>query len=278
MKHYLIKGVNKNLQGYNGFQYPWRGYVEAPDWTEKKECQGGLFGIDETHYNFHIKNDVYIIIEHDKNNYIELENKIKIKQGTVVYLSKKISYIQRWLERHNTKYIGSYATITGGDYSEITGGNRSKITGGDESKITGGDESKIAGGNYAEIAGGYRSEITGGYGSEITGGHGSEITGGHGSEITGGSYATITCGDGSKIICGDYATITVGSECSCIIKGKTGYIKFQGSGILIIMFYSSKKLILLQKKIIKKYFNKKYKAAAILIKDKWKMELTEVKE
>ena len=80
---YIIKGVNKKLQGYGGFQYPWRGFIsDLENWTEKPGCEtGGIFGIDEKNFNYNIKNDVYLdeicrdlleLKHNNKNKYIDI--------------------------------------------------------------------------------------------------------------------------------------------------------------------------------------------------------------
>ena len=156
---YIIKGVNKKLQGYGGFQYPWRGFIsDLENWTEKPGCEtGGIFGIDEKNFNYNIKNDVYLIIKYDHKKYIAFDGKCKIAFGKVVFLSKKIEKIQKYLEKRNVIYRGYGSTLTGGDRSTLTGGDRSTLTGGYGSTLTGGYGSTLTGGDCSTLTGGDRS-------------------------------------------------------------------------------------------------------------------------
>jgi hypothetical protein len=103
---YMVKGVSKDLKAYDGFTYPWRGPVEAKDWSKDYKCGGGLHGIDRDRCYYPITNDVYLVIEYDPmDGIIDLKGKIKIRKGKVVYLSKSIRHIEDWLRRHGEDWL-----------------------------------------------------------------------------------------------------------------------------------------------------------------------------
>jgi len=54
---YMIKTLDKDLRGHNGFQYPKKGKVIAPDWSDNPECEGGIFGCIAGLKGFAIQNN-----------------------------------------------------------------------------------------------------------------------------------------------------------------------------------------------------------------------------
>ena len=174
MKHVYVLRVNDaNNQSRDGFQYPRKGKVSAPDWNPSPECGGGLHGWESGEGDPSVStvhpDGVWLVlkVEDSPENLTRLNGKVKFREGTVVFAGSRnaaTEYIYNKTKAPRVLWVnitrGDYSTLTGGDCSTLTGGNRSNLTGGDGSTLTGG----------------YRSTLTGGIRSTLTGGHCSTLT------------------------------------------------------------------------------------------------------
>ena len=203
MKKYLVKSVKSDLTSYVDFdfKYPWKGPIEASDWKPTEGCGGGIHGIDENNFSYDINGEVYLIISYrPEDGVLELGDKIKIKKGEVVFLSKKIEKIQSWLNKKGIPYRGYGSVQKGGDYSTLTGGYRSTLLGGHGSTLTGGGGCTLTGGNNSTLIGENWCTLIGGRGSTLTGEYRSTLTGGDYCTLTGGNNSTLTGGLNSVFI------------------------------------------------------------------------------
>ena len=103
---YMIKTVNKNMEGYNGFKYPKRGKVVALDWNPKPVCGGGIHGlIHETEKHYIEKNDIWLVLKYKKGTEVVIDNeKIKVPYAWVVFAGTA-EEAQRKFERLTRKKL-----------------------------------------------------------------------------------------------------------------------------------------------------------------------------
>ncbi|KAL1110002.1 hypothetical protein AAG570_014018 [Ranatra chinensis] len=226
------------MTSYNGFVWPKKGKVFAPDWDEKKECGNGLHGFlwgeGDAGLASKYEDAIWIVAKVKEGECVDLNGKVKFPSAHVVFCGSREQAVQ--IIQNNAPHgkkinwstvTGGYkSTVTGGDWSTVTGGNRSTVTGGNMSTVTGGDGSTVTGGNWSTVTGGDGSTVTGGYWSTVTGGNWSTVTGGNmstvtggdGSTVTGGNWSTVTGGDGSTVTGGYRSTVTGGDGAVLIIK------------------------------------------------------------
>jgi hypothetical protein len=153
---YMIKTVDKNLQGYGGFQYPKNGLVEAPDWTPKPTCNGGIFGlIHDTYHHMISDKPIWMVLKYETESSVVVDNeKIKVPKAWVVSVGSA-GEMQSLFEKKTSKpYSYDYSTQTAVNRSTQTAGNRSTQTAGYESTQTAGYEStQTAGFKSTQTAG-----------------------------------------------------------------------------------------------------------------------------
>ncbi len=226
-----LRTCNAKLQGFGGFRWPRKGWVEAPDWTPEPTvngvCRGGLFflpwGEGDVGRLSPEPDAVWMVVAVDSATVVHIGGKAKAPKAEVVFCGQRdeaVAYLlsnggagkavvyARITGGDNSTLTGGYgSTLTGGYGSTLTGGYGSTLTGGYGSTLTGGDNSTLTGGDHSTLTGGYGSTLTGGYGSTLTGGYGSTLTGGDGSTLTGGDHSTLTGGDGSTLTGGDNSTL-----------------------------------------------------------------------
>ena len=190
MKHIYVLRVNDaNNQSRDGFQYPRKGKVSAPDWNPSPECGGGLHGWESGEGDPLVAtihpDGVWLVlkVEDSPENLVRLDGKVKFREGTVVFTGSRnaaTEYIYNKTKAPRVLWVnltgGDGSTLTGGNFSTLTGGDYSTLTGGYESTLTGGNHSTLTGGNFSTLIGGYRSTLTGGYESTLTGGDDSTLT------------------------------------------------------------------------------------------------------
>jgi len=188
----VLRTCNADMTSYNGFKYPRKGIVEAPDWEATYKCGHGLHGLPwgcgRVGYLNLSEDAVWQIIKVNiSDGYLtgkdELQDKCKFKKGTVVYTGKRAEAI-KYLDKNGAidkpvvfaQRVGGYrAIVTGGDGAIVTGGDGATVTGGYGAIVTGGDEATVTGGDRATVTGGYRATVTGGYRAIVTGGDGGSI-------------------------------------------------------------------------------------------------------
>ena len=201
--HVLILRTNdKNNQSRGDFQYPTKGYVEAPDWEATNECGFGLHGALKGVGNgclFNWNNDaIWMVLEVKESEIINLGDKVKFKGGNIVYSGTRQEATKLLYDVYrNVGIIGldyhsdKKEMIVGGYYSTLTGGYNSTLTGGNESILSGDFGSTLIGGNYSTLTGGDYSTLTGGNWSTLIGGNRSTLTGGIGSTLSGGDNSVL---------------------------------------------------------------------------------------
>jgi hypothetical protein len=226
----ILRTCKADMTSWDGFKWPRRGKVEAPDWEPTRECGNGLHGLLWGEGGGGCLLDwsedaVWIVARVDMDDVINLGDKVKFPRATVLYAGDRKTATDLILkERPGAACVGAFvtggyratvtggyrATVTGGDYATVTGGYRTTATGGDYATVTGGGSATVTGGHYATVTGGFFATVTGGFFAAVTGGHYATVTGGDYATVTGGQYATVTGGDYATVTGGQYATVTGG--------------------------------------------------------------------
>ncbi len=238
----------------NGFKWPKRGRVKAPDWDPSPECGHGLHGLlwGEGHCRaMYTKPDAVWLVVATEGPVVDLGQKCKFPEGRVVHWGDKRSATQ-FLYRyapHKAIYgltltagddvtltAGAYSTLTAGRYSTLTAGRYSTLTAGHRSTLTTGHRSTLTAGADSTLTSGHRSTLTAGAYSTLTSGHCSTLIAGHRSTLTAGDYSTLNAGDYSTLIAGDYSTLNAG-DYSTLIAGHRSTLTAGEGSYLIAGFF-----------------------------------------
>ena len=134
MKHIYVLRVNDaNNQSKNGFQYPRKGKVSAPDWNPSPECGGGLHGWESGEGDPSVAtihpDGVWLVlkVEDSPENLVRLNGKVKFREGTVVFAGSRNAATEYIYNKTKAPRV-LWVNLTGGDYSTLAGGNDSTLT------------------------------------------------------------------------------------------------------------------------------------------------------
>ena len=147
----VLRTCNSELKSYGGFQWKEKGIVEAPDFKDTKECGNGLHGFLWGEGNVYLASwndtDKWLVCEVNKNDIIDLGNKVKFPKCKVVFCGNR---------KEATDYIisnGAQGKAVIGAYV-ITGYNGTS---------TSGDNGTSTSGDYGTSTSGYKGTSTSGY-------------------------------------------------------------------------------------------------------------------
>ncbi len=154
MSHLILKVVPAHFTTKNKFVWPKEvgAKVVAPDWEDTEECGNGLHGwrngqgdLDCTDY-WKEPDCVWLVI--DVESYIELEGKVKFKEGTILYVGNVQGAAALIHERTGEWSFGAVVpagiiapalgTSTSGDCGTSTSGYRGTSTSGEGGTSTSG--------------------------------------------------------------------------------------------------------------------------------------------
>lgn len=165
----VLRKTEEDGKANQGFVYPNKGWVEAPDWDGgKKECGGGLHGLAWAEGEFEIDDygDFFqVILVNKKDGFVDLKDKCKYRRGEVVLTSRDsrqaIEFIKKYdADTSHRRMNYDYTTNSVADQgygSVVNQGNRSIANQGNRSIANQGYES-IANQGYDSAADqGYRS-------------------------------------------------------------------------------------------------------------------------
>jgi hypothetical protein len=149
----------------HGFIWPRSGPVECADWQPTKACGNGLHGVlwgEGDGGNPWVWDDtgVWLIVEVDASDVIELGGKVKFPRGVVVFSGPRLEA---------TTMLGRLApgraivggTATAGDSGTATAGYRGTATAGDSGTATAGDSGTATAGDSGTATAGYRGTAPG---------------------------------------------------------------------------------------------------------------------
>jgi len=164
---YVLKKISNDLKAKkNGFQYPKRGFVEAPDWKATGKRGNGLHGLLWGSGSFDIESygDNFMVLKvNKKEGFVNLGDKVKFRRGEVVLVTKKsdeaITYIKKYAPK-NVEMNYDYSTdriVSQGYNSTVNQGDNSTANQGDGSTAKQGDGSTANQGDGSTANQGYFS-------------------------------------------------------------------------------------------------------------------------
>ena len=134
----LLKVVPATMQTRNGFTWPTKGTIEAPDWDGKPECGGGLHAwlwtpscnLDRNS-NYHKEECKWLVIQADPADIVDLKDKVKFRKGTVVFCGTFLEAVAR-IQKDPTQagFLGSATAGYGGSATAGYGGSATAGYGG----------------------------------------------------------------------------------------------------------------------------------------------------
>jgi hypothetical protein len=194
-----------------GFLWPNSGYVEAPDWSNRKACGNGLHGwlwgvgdIGAAGANVDDADAKWLVVRVRSEDVVDLDGKVKFPRGWVEFCGKRedaVAVISRAAPKNTPVMFG---TATAGDAGTATAGYAGTATAGDAGTA---------------IAGSRGTAIAGSRGTATAGDRGTATAGDAGTAIA-GSRGTATAGDAGTAIAGYRGTATAGDA------GVVGFLWF----------------------------------------------------
>jgi hypothetical protein len=234
-----MRNCNINLQGYGYFQWPESGLVIAEDWKPSKKCGNGLHGFLRGCGNGHLAsfdvNSKWLIFKTNKNEVIDLGDKIKCREAFVLHVGKQEEVFSIMKEIYPDSPVigclataGDYGTATAGDggtavarfrgaaitknYGTALAGENGIATSGDWGKATAGEWGTATAGNYGTAtAGNYGTATAGEWGTATAGEWGTATAGRYGTALA-GDYGTATAGRYGTALAGEWGTATAGDR------------------------------------------------------------------
>jgi len=212
----VLRTSDEDGKSHDGFQWPSRGRVSAPDWNGKPNCGGGLHGLprgcgDGSLLNWDNDATAQLVIVDASRDYLEFDEKCKFKSGRVVF-SKRNAFYEA-IEILCTVYpdlpiVGRRAAA--GDGGTATAGYFGTATAGDCGTATAG--------YFGTATAGYcGTAAAGDYGTATAGDYGTAAAGDYGT-ATAGDYGTAAAGDGGTAAAGYGGTATAGDYGILVIK------------------------------------------------------------
>ncbi len=211
----VLRTCNPDMTGHGGFVWPREGHVEAPDWDPRPECGGGLHGLAWGEGGgFHLdwsEDAVWLVVEADQADIVDLGDKIKFPAGNVIYAGTReeaVGRIAAHPEARGRALVGG--TATAGDYGTATAGYRGTATAGDGGTATAGYfGAATAGVGGTATAGSYGTATVDDGGTATVGDAGTATAGNYGT-ATAGNYGTATAGRFGTATAGSYGTVAAG--------------------------------------------------------------------
>ena len=151
-KTYILRTCNADMTSRDGFKWPKRGVVAAPDWEPTAECGHGLHGflMGEGDGGLASWDAAAKWLVAEVEEYIDLGGKVKFPKARVVYAGDRRGATEKIVALGATGAVIGRMVVSdqkisalGGDRSTLTGGNRSTLTGGHDSTLTGGNRSTL---------------------------------------------------------------------------------------------------------------------------------------
>ena len=160
-KHVLVLRVNNpDNSSQNGFVYPEKGPVAAPDWDGKPECGGGLHGWEHavgdatisSYLNIEGARWQVISVLDDPKNLIRLSGKVKFHKGEVLHTGDQGSALKFLTEKGGEKDGMIGAAIVRGSRGSAAAGDRGSAAAGDMGSAAAGYMGSAAAGQHGFAA------------------------------------------------------------------------------------------------------------------------------
>ena len=143
---YVLRTVDKERKAHGGFQWPEKGFVEAPDWDPKPECGHGLHGWlrgegDSSVSDISDKR-LWQVVRVEKSTIVELGGKVKFPRGEVV-LTGTCAEATALIQKKHPNAAVIRGTATAGNDGTATAGNDGTATAGNDGTATAGNDGII---------------------------------------------------------------------------------------------------------------------------------------
>ena len=217
----VLRTCDPDMTSFDGFKWPKKGAVKAPDWDPKPECGHGLHGLLHGCGNGNLLSvnpkAKWLVVKVLKGTCVDLGDKVKFPKGTVIYAGTKEEAVKIIAEAYPgepvvfaNRHSGDDGVSTSGDYGKSTSGNNGTSISGYHGNSTSGNNGKsTSGNNGTSISGDYGTSTSGYRGNSTSGDGGTSISGGDG-ESTSGYRGTSTSGDYGKSTSGYLGESTSG--------------------------------------------------------------------
>ena len=208
----VLRICKADMTGYNGFIWPTKGHVEAPDWEATQECGHGLHGWfeaqgDASYSNYLNEPDAkYLVLKVKTDSIIHLDGKCKFPRAKVCFVGNRneaIAYIEE-----TYPYLRAMPLL----FSNRTVGDNNVVATGDFGTAIAGKYGTAIAGNYGTAKAGKYGTATAGYKGTAIAGFRGIATAGYNGTATAGYNGTATADDFGIAIAGDRGTATAGDR------------------------------------------------------------------
>ena len=214
----VLRICKADMTGYNGFIWPTKGHVEAPDWEATQECGNGLHGWFEAQGDASYSNYLnepgakYLVLKVKTDSIIHFDGKCKFPKADVVFVGSRdeaIAYIEKTYPYLRTMPL-LFANRTAGDSGVVATGDCGTAIAGFRGTARAGFRGTATVGNYGTATAGFRGTAIAGFRGIATAGTGGTATAGtHGTAIA-GTGGTATVGDCGTATAGEFGTAMAG--------------------------------------------------------------------
>ncbi len=248
----FMKSVPADRKAHGGFEWPAEvgAIVEAPDWSPKPVCGGGLHGLIDG------RGDVDLLCKDTDAVWYAFES-IDADGNPSDAEVIAIDVAKGKCRRAVVRAVGERATVTqwmvnagcvGVHFGTATAGDGGTATAGDGGTATAGNGGTATAGYGGTATAGYRGTATAGNGGTATAGDGGTATAGYrgtatagdGGTATAGYRGTATAGDGGTATAGDRGTATAGDR-GTATAGDGGTATAGDGGVLAICRWNGKR-------------------------------------
>ena len=156
---YILKSIKADMTAHGGFKYPKKGIVKCEKWEPTKECGNGLHGALNGEGDGSLfcwdKDAKWLILKVLTKDVIDLQGKVKVQQGIVVFCGERIKATEKMkVLTGSNLIIGGQSTSgyegqsTSGDWGQSTSGDDGQSTSGDKGQSTGRWSKKLEAGKF----------------------------------------------------------------------------------------------------------------------------------
>ena len=198
----VLRICKADMTGYNGFIWPTKGHVEAPDWEATQECGHGLHGWfeaqgDASYSSYLMEPDAkYLVLKVKTDSIIHLDGKCKFPRAKVCFVGSRNEAIAYIDEHHPhlqhspllfaSRKANDCEVARAGDYGTAVAGNGgtavSRYKG---TSVAGQGGIAVSGFRGTSIAGDHGIAMVDEYGTAISGFRGTSIAGAYGAAMAG---------------------------------------------------------------------------------------------
>ena len=155
-KALMLKTLTAEMKSYQGFKWPKKGVVKAPDWNPEPQCGGGLHGLPWGEGDGGLldwrPNAVWLVAEYSESDAVDLSGKIKVPRCRVVHVGDRQTATEFLQNNGGICRMIAGGTATAGYEGTATVGYRGTATAGYEGTATAGDRGTATAGNEGLIS------------------------------------------------------------------------------------------------------------------------------